>query len=698
MEETELLNILNDNLNDEKKITPSELKTLIIDISRVNDKKFTQSINKLKTELKIKINATEKEKIRLLFSGYPIKNLDKKYYQYNPGITSKEYSHAMELVTDGFYRNESVMISSLLARYRKNFLNNGAEYVNQYIDYLNTIQDNKQQLITLNINGTDNLSTDEITSIVSANYDNLSNYHYMIVIFNDDTNIISWRTISEVAIYMENFKKEDNFNIFNTKNKDRRKNELSEFYLNNKFILNDEELENSSSAFYDGVSYGFQFEDVFITDDGRKKILVMQKVELDETPKLCPACLTEQSRGNSYPRILYKSFECKNPACPSRSKIGRGKRFDLFGAKRQMMLERNSPNDQIEENIYSSYRRDIIDTRNYNLKDFISLYSWDGDSVLEINVDNENSADKYRGRNMSYMSLTEALHQAKTNNYIKFNSLPIVKLFKTLNKKIIFPKNESFESKEIDNNWFIHGNSSELISNTFVKNLGIIGSAITSPPYYNAREYSQWPNMICYLSDMMINSTAVYSVLKENGTYIYNIGDIVGQDNIYIQSNMSKRRQMLGFYSVMIFNIVGFNINTNIIWDKGEVQSKRNSTSNHISGYIKPINAYEHDFVFIKGKENITHTCVKKIDTVKKINSKGQNKIGHTAPYPLEIAELIIPYSQKNELILDPFLGSGTTLVAAYLNGYNGIGFELNEEYYHLAINRFLNDSTSTLF
>ncbi|HFI0468583.1 TPA: site-specific DNA-methyltransferase, partial [Streptococcus suis] len=449
-----------------------------------------------------------------------------------------------------------------------------------------------------------------------------------------------------------------------------------------------------SETFYEGVSYGFQFEDIFITNDGRQKVLVMQKVELDETPKLCPSCLTEQHRGNSYPRMLYKSFECQNPACPSRSKIGRGKRFDLFGAKRQMMLERNSENDRIKDDLYSAYRRDIIDKEHCNLESFVSLYSWDGDSILGINVDGR-IGEVYRNRTINYVSLSDELASLKRAEVIRFEELPIVKLFKTLSSRIVFPDTVCLKKQNYDGNWFIHGNSSRLMQALDDEKLGIIGSAITSPPYYNAREYSQWPNMICYFIDMMINATSAYKALKKEAVYIYNIGDIVGQDNIYIHSNMSKRRQMLGFYSVMLFNLVGFNINTNIIWDKGEVQSKRNSSSNHISGYIKPVNAYEHDLVFVKGDAVLHSTEVKRIETVKKINSKGQNVLGHTAPYPIEIAELILPYSRQGELIMDPYLGSGTTLIAAFKNGYNGIGIEMNDTYYDLAINRYLQESTT---
>lgn len=697
MEEKELIDILNDRLDGNSTISADNLRALIIDTSRVNDTKFTNAINELKSILKIKINTTEKEKIRLYFAGYPIKDINPDYSIFNPGITDEEYALAMKLISEGFSRNESVMIESLIARYKKNILNHGSEFVDEYINYIHDNQKDKKQLIVLNINGRNMLKTSDITSIISAYYEKLSNYHYMIISFNDDEKNISWKTISEVAIFMENFKIEHNFKVYQNKNRPRRIKELLDFYSESEFINVDDTLKEISSSFYDGVSYGFQFEDFFITNDGKEKILVMQKVELDETPKLCPSCLTKQQRGNSYPRMLYKSFECQNPACPSRSKIGRGKRFDLFGAKRQMMLERNSPNDQIEDKLYSSYRRDIIDKEQCNLESFISLYSWDEDYVLGINIDTR-IGDIYRGRKVEYTDLDgikKYVEKAKID--ITFENLPIVKMFKILNNRINFPDNISFESRKIDGNWFIHGNSSKLISHIPNENIGIIGSVITSPPYYNAREYSQWPNMICYFVDMMINAKSVYQTMKEDGIYIYNIGDIVGQDNIYIHSNMSKRRQMLGFYSVMIFNIVGFNIITNIIWDKGEVQSKRNSSSNHFSGYIKPVNAYEHDFVFNKGSKKNIYTQVRKIETVKKINSKGQNILGHTAPYPLEIAELIIPYSNKKELILDPFLGSGTTLIAAFKNGFNGIGFEMNKKYYNLAIERYLQESVSTL-
>ena len=182
--------------------------------------------------------------------------------------------------------------------------------------------------------------------------------------------------------------------------------------------------------------------------------------------------------------------------------------------------------------------------------------------------------------------------------------------------------------------------------------------------------------------------------MQRGGIYAYNIGDIVDRDNIYINSQMSIKRQMLAFYSMMIFEIAKFNIIGNDIWDKGEVQSKRNSSSNSFPGFLKPINCYEHIIYFQKADKINIPSEVKKIDTVKKINSKGINSYGHTAPYPEKLVEFIIlkisSYIKNNIFILDPFLGSGTTCIVANRFNFNSTGIELNKDYYSLSCKRLL--------
>ncbi|MGH9758350.1 MAG: DNA-methyltransferase, partial [Candidatus Acidiferrales bacterium] len=70
----------------------------------------------------------------------------------------------------------------------------------------------------------------------------------------------------------------------------------------------------------------------------------------------------------------------------------------------------------------------------------------------------------------------------------------------------------------------------------------------------------------------------------------------------------------------------------------------------------------------------------------------------HPAPYPLELAErLIRMFSFAGDTVLDPFLGTGTTTVAAAKWGRNSAGFEVDGHYFHLARKRIL-EETSSLF
>src|SRR5699024_7330131 len=81
-----------------------------------------------------------------------------------------------------------------------------------------------------------------------------------------------------------------------------------------------------------------------------------------------------------------------------------------------------------------------------------------------------------------------------------------------------------------------------------------------------------------------------------------------------------------------------------------------------------------------------------KINPVIKINSKGQNTIGHTAPFPIDIPEYAIRFfSGVNDTVLDMFMGSGTTAIACMNTNRNYIGFELDKEYYDKSLDRIKN-------
>lgn len=281
---------------------------------------------------------------------------------------------------------------------------------------------------------------------------------------------------------------------------------------------------------------------------------------------------------------------------------------------------------------------------------------------------------------------------------------------------------------------------------------------VTSPPYYNAREYSQWDTLDEYLDNMRGIFNEAKRVLKNYKVMVVNIGDVVGSVSKE-SKNSSKRKIPLGAYFTIMLEELGLVYIDDIIWDKGEVQSKRNFVGEPYPHQKYPINCYEHILIFrkfekdkekpncplcgknkavVNGVVNSTTTyecknpeCKKsekgrgvryssrqnikllyqkeenkigedilkifrrdivKISPVIKINNKKENKINHTAPFPKLIPEYAIKYySGVGDVVLDMFMGSGTTAIVCKETDREYIGYELNKEYYNILIERLNN-------
>lgn len=293
---------------------------------------------------------------------------------------------------------------------------------------------------------------------------------------------------------------------------------------------------------------------------------------------------------------------------------------------------------------------------------------------------------------------------------------------------------------------------------------------VTSPPYYNAREYSQWKNLNDYLDDMRKIAKESYRVLDNNRVFVFNVGDIFDNDNLTTGSVWGKRRIPLGAYFTKIFEEEGFTFVDDFIWDKGEVQSERHKHKNKpYPFYQYPANCYEHILIFHKHRlDNTRYPCpvcgtlkvngntqseiglkswecknldcfersksnrgkrfslksimtqgrqkekhiipedfikkfrrdIIKFSPVIKINSKGENTLGHTAPYPENIPELAVRlFSYEGESVLDPFGGSFTSVIVAKKLNRIGIGIEINKNMFReCGINNIKKNFTKDLF
>jgi len=327
--------------------------------------------------------------------------------------------------------------------------------------------------------------------------------------------------------------------------------------------------------------------------------------------------------------------------------------------------------------------------------------------------------------------------------YIYFVKQDFQSRYTSMNKQLV----EFLENKD-DGVKIIWGNCLDIMRGMKPESIHLM---VTSPPYYNAREYSQWKNLNDYLEEMRLIIREAYRVLDNHRVFVFNVGDIFDNDNISTTSTWGKRRIPLGAYFTKIFEEEGFAFVDNFIWDKGEVQSERHKNGNKpYPFYQYPMNCYEHILIFHKHRNDSTRYpcpvcgCLKvngnayseigikswecknlecferseanrgkrfslktimtqgrqedkyaiekefikkwrrdiiKINPVIKINSKGENTLGHTAPFPADIPEFAIKmFSYPDEIVLDPFGGSFTSVIAAKQLDRIGVGIELNKE------------------
>ena len=225
-----------------------------------------------------------------------------------------------------------------------------------------------------------------------------------------------------------------------------------------------------------------------------------------------------------------------------------------------------------------------------------------------------------------------------------------------------------------------------------------IDLTVTSPPYDNLRTYNgfSW--------DFEATAKELYRVTKQGGVVVWIVAD----------ATIKGSETGTSFKQALYFKEVGFNLHDTMIWRKPNptplVKCKR---------YWQ---AFEYMFVFSKCSPKtcnyIMEECKnagKKASTYKQISKEtglniDKNRItkdikikmnvwdynlgyretcGHPATFPEQLAnDHIISWSNPNDIVLDPFMGSGTTAVACINTNRNYIGFELSEEYCKIAEER----------
>ncbi len=200
---------------------------------------------------------------------------------------------------------------------------------------------------------------------------------------------------------------------------------------------------------------------------------------------------------------------------------------------------------------------------------------------------------------------------------------------------------------------------------------------------------------------MYNNTREVFRTLKPGGIYLYNIFDYFDNERNVVFSAMGKKRMILGPYIVNMFEQIGFKIEKNIIWYKGHIQGNRSfNQGNFMPYYQAPLNCYEHIFVFRKPGSPLESKVLPSILDAKPVHKmvRGENVLGHTAPFPFDIPNILFNSFSEGAKILDPYAGSFSTLRARGSRNFHVYGIEKSMEYYKLGIDLYVQESSNLQF
>lgn len=243
------------------------------------------------------------------------------------------------------------------------------------------------------------------------------------------------------------------------------------------------------------------------------------------------------------------------------------------------------------------------------------------------------------------------------------------------------------------------GDSLKLLSYIPNNSLDLV---FTSPPYNIGKCYEDIMPLDVYINWCVNWIKLVYATIKHDGAFLLNVGYISVPDIGHALP-----------ISYLLWDKIPFYLQQEIVWNYGAgVACKKylSPRNEKIMWYVKDKNNYCFNLDAIRDPNVLypnqkkrgklrTNTLGKNPSDVWQIakvtsgaNRASKERTSHPAQLPLDVCDRVIKgFSNKNAIILDPFLGSGSVMDSAIANGRFAIGFEINEEYCQLASDRILN-------
>jgi site-specific DNA-methyltransferase (adenine-specific) len=250
--------------------------------------------------------------------------------------------------------------------------------------------------------------------------------------------------------------------------------------------------------------------------------------------------------------------------------------------------------------------------------------------------------------------------------------------------------------------FFEHKNL-KIINDDFISTKEIAPASIdlivTSPPYNLDISYNSHNDRTPY--DEYLNFSRhwikkCFSLAKNSCRFCLNIP---------LDKNKNGQ-QSIGADLTTIAKAAGWKYHSTIIWNEGNI-SRRTAWGSWMSAsapyVIAPVELivilYKGEWKKSGGESDISRQeFMEWTNGLWTFNGESKKKIGHPAPFPRELPRRCIKlFSFVGDTILDPFLGSGTTLIETYLNNRKGFGVDLDKKYCDLAVRR-LKEYTDNLF
>lgn len=223
---------------------------------------------------------------------------------------------------------------------------------------------------------------------------------------------------------------------------------------------------------------------------------------------------------------------------------------------------------------------------------------------------------------------------------------------------------------------------------------------VTSPPYNVKKEYDKDLSLDEYRSLLKTVFKETYKKLVTGGMACINVANLGRKPYIPLHSYIIEDMQEIGYF-----------MRGEIIWNKASSASPSTAWGSWQSA-ANPVLRDIHEYILVFSKESFSRKRGHRKDTISKeeflewtknvwtFPAVSARSIGHPAPFPEELPHRLIQlYTFKEEVVLDPFCGSGTACLAALKDGRHYIGYDIESEYVKLANQRIkAHSSQKTLF